>query len=42
MKKRKLIDLDIEVIKKLHYMAIESGVSLKKFNENTISDVVKK
>ncbi len=42
MKKRKLIDLDTDVIKKLHHMAIESGVSLKKFIENSLINVVKK
>jgi hypothetical protein len=42
MKKRKLIDLDTDVLKKLSHMAIDSGVSLKKFIENTLINVIKK
>jgi len=41
MKKRKLIDLDTDVLKKLSHMAIESGVSLKKFIETSLVKLAK-
>jgi hypothetical protein len=41
MKKRKLIDLDIDVIRKLQHMAVDSGVSLKKFIEQHLITLAK-
>jgi len=41
MKKRKLIDLETDVLKKLNHMAVEAGVSLKKFIENSLIKIAK-
>jgi macrodomain Ter protein organizer (MatP/YcbG family) len=39
MKKRKLIDLDTQVIKRLSHLAVEAGLSLKKFIEIKLSEL---